>query len=94
VVRAQVPITSCVVLPDGVQARDTCGSLVNVITAYAFLSEIRAAGDAGVIVTAGRSATEWPSRGSQSGGTCARLRWSAMQSLGPAKRRWLRTASS
>ena len=55
--RAQVPLTSCLLLPDDVQLRDYCGSLVNVITAYAFLSEISAAGHRGVIVTAGRSAT-------------------------------------
>lgn len=38
-------------------ARDYAGSLVNVITAYAFLDEIEAAGHRGVIVTAGNSAT-------------------------------------
>jgi NADPH:quinone reductase-like Zn-dependent oxidoreductase len=55
--RAQVPYTSCVILPDHVRARDYCGSLVNVITAYAFLEEIGAMGHAGVIATAGSSAT-------------------------------------
>jgi NADPH:quinone reductase len=55
--RAQVPYTCCVVLPTHVRARNYCGSLVNVMTAYAFLSEVRAAGLQGVIVTAGRSAT-------------------------------------
>lgn len=55
--RAQVPYTSCLVLPDHVPARDYCGSLVNVMTAYAFLDEIAQAGHKGVIVTAGNSAT-------------------------------------
>jgi NADPH:quinone reductase-like Zn-dependent oxidoreductase len=55
--RAQVPYTSCLILPSHVRARDYCGSLVNVITAYAFLEEIAEAGHKGVIVTAGSSAT-------------------------------------
>jgi NADPH:quinone reductase len=55
--RAQVPYTSCLILPDRVRARDYCGSLVNVVTAYAFLEEIVEAGHQGVIVTAGNSAT-------------------------------------
>jgi NADPH2:quinone reductase len=55
--RAQVPYTSCVILPEHVRARDYCGSLVNVITAYGFLQEIAESGHKGVIVTAGNSAT-------------------------------------
>lgn len=55
--RAHVPATSCLILPDEVDAREYAGSLVNVITAYAFLDEIEAAGHRGVIVTAGNSAT-------------------------------------
>lgn len=55
--RAQVPYTSCVILPEHVRVRDYCGSLVNVMTAYAFLEEIAEAGHKGVIVTAGNSAT-------------------------------------
>jgi NADPH:quinone reductase len=55
--RAHVPYTACVILPDHVRARDYCGSLVNVMTAYAFLEEIAEAGHKGVIVTAGNSAT-------------------------------------
>lgn len=55
--RAHVPATSCLILPDDVAARDYAGSLVNVITAFAFLDEIEAAGHRGVIVTAGRAAT-------------------------------------
>jgi len=55
--RAHVPYTTCLILPEDVRARDYCGSLVNVITAYAFLEEIVEAGHKGVIVTAGNSAT-------------------------------------
>jgi NADPH:quinone reductase-like Zn-dependent oxidoreductase len=55
--RAQVPYSTCLILPEHVRARDYCGSLVNVITAYAFLEEIAEAGHKGVIVTAGNSAT-------------------------------------
>ena len=53
----QVSAQSCVVLPDSVSAQDYCGSLVNVITAYAFIEEIVAAGHQGIIATAGNSAT-------------------------------------
>jgi NADPH2:quinone reductase len=55
--RAQVPYSACLILPDHVRARDYCGSLVNVMTAYAFLEEIAEAGHKGVIITAGNSAT-------------------------------------
>lgn len=55
--RAQVPYLSCLVLPDSVRARDYSGSLVNVITAYAFLEQIQADGHKGVVATAGGSAT-------------------------------------
>lgn len=54
---AAVPYTSCLILPDEVRAKDYCGSLVNVMTAYAFLEEIVEAGHQGVVVTAGSSAT-------------------------------------
>ncbi|MFL9874202.1 MDR/zinc-dependent alcohol dehydrogenase-like family protein [Paraburkholderia megapolitana] len=55
--KAHMRHTSCLILPDHVRARDYCGSLVNVMTAYAFLEEIVEAGHKGVIVTAGNSAT-------------------------------------
>lgn len=55
--RAQVPYRSCLILPDDVSMRDYGGSLVNVITAYAFLQEIVAEGHSGIIVTAGSAAT-------------------------------------
>jgi len=54
---ASVPYTSCLILPEQVDAKDYCGSLVNVMTAYAFLEEVAEAGHKGVIVTAGNSAT-------------------------------------
>jgi NADPH:quinone reductase len=55
--RAQVHALNCLILPDHVEAMDYCGSLVNVMTAYAFLEEAIDAGHRGVIVTAGNSAT-------------------------------------
>lgn len=55
--QAQVPLASCLPLPDDVDARDYCGSLVNVITAFAFLEQVAADGHAGIIATAGASAT-------------------------------------
>ena len=55
--RALVPFESCLILPDHVGVRDYCGSFANVLTVYAFLDEIAAAGHKGVIVTAGNSAT-------------------------------------
>ena len=58
--RALVPWTSCAILPDDVSLQQYSGSLVNVITAYAFLEEMAAEGHNGVIVTAGNSATGLP----------------------------------
>jgi NADPH2:quinone reductase len=55
--QALVPRTSCVVLPKSVSARNYSGSLVNVMTAHAFLEETANEGHKGVIVTAGTSAT-------------------------------------
>lgn len=55
--RAQVPYANCLILPGGVRSRDYCGSFANVLTVYAFLAEIAAAGHKAVIVTAGTSAT-------------------------------------
>jgi NADPH2:quinone reductase len=54
---AQVPITTCLILPQKLSARDYCGSLVNVFTAYAFLDEVVEQNHKGIIVTAGNSAT-------------------------------------
>ncbi|PQE17506.1 alcohol dehydrogenase protein [Rutstroemia sp. NJR-2017a BBW] len=54
---AQVPYETCLPLPDHVDAKDYSGSLVNVVTAYAFLEQATAEGHRGIIVTAGSSAT-------------------------------------
>lgn len=54
---AQLPYQACLLLPDHVDARDYSGSLVNVVTAYAFLEQAASGGHRGVIVTAGGSAT-------------------------------------
>lgn len=54
---AVVPVTSCVSLPEELSTIDYSGSLVNVITAHAFLETMAAEGHTGVIVTAGASAT-------------------------------------
>ena len=55
--RAQVPFLTCLLLPDHVEAKRYSGSLVNVVTAYAFLEEASGEGHKGVIATAGNSAT-------------------------------------
>ena len=55
--RAVVPFTSCVVLPDELSTVEYSGSLVNVITAQAFLEEAASEGHTGVVVTVGGSAT-------------------------------------
>jgi NADPH:quinone reductase-like Zn-dependent oxidoreductase len=55
--RAEMPYSTCAILPEHVRAIDYCGSLVNVMTAYAFLAEIEEAGHRRVLVTAGNSAT-------------------------------------
>ncbi len=47
----------CVVLPDNVNPDAYAGSLVNIITSYAFWQQVRQEGHQGVINTAGNSAT-------------------------------------
>jgi len=69
--RAQAPYLSCVILPDTVRARDYSGSLVNVITAYAFLEQIGEDGHKGAVVTAGASARAASRRGANVGRTGA-----------------------
>jgi NADPH:quinone reductase-like Zn-dependent oxidoreductase len=54
---AQLPMRCCALLPEGLAARDYCGSLVNMMTAYAFAKQAMADGHRGVLVTAGTSAT-------------------------------------
>lgn len=53
---AQVPHTACLRLADDADAADYSGSLVNLITAYAFLEEVAQPGRA-ILATAGSSAT-------------------------------------
>jgi NADPH:quinone reductase len=55
--RAQLPYLTCLRLPKHLSARAYAGSLVNVMTAYAFLEQVSAEGHRGVIATAGHSAT-------------------------------------
>jgi NADPH:quinone reductase len=55
--RVVVHPLSCLILPDSVRARDYSGSLVNMITPYAFLEQMTEEGHKGVVVTAGGSAT-------------------------------------
>jgi len=54
---AQLPYQACLPLPDHVDARDYSGSLVNAVTAYAFVEQAAAEGHRGIVVTAGGSAT-------------------------------------
>jgi NADPH2:quinone reductase len=55
--RAQVPYRTCLPLPQRLSTKEYSGSLVNVMTAYAFLEQAVAEGHAGVIATAGNSVT-------------------------------------
>lgn len=55
--QALVPFTSAVILPDDAPVEEYSGSLVNAITALAFLEDMAADGQKGVVVTAGSSAT-------------------------------------
>ena len=52
-----MPVGCCALIPEGLEARDYSGSLVNVITAYAFAKQAQADGHRGVLITAGTSAT-------------------------------------
>lgn len=53
---AHLPVEHCVILPD-VNMEEYAGSLVNIITPYAFLKQITEEGHKGIICTAGISAT-------------------------------------
>lgn len=55
--RAVIPATSCVLLPEELSTIDYSGSLVNAITAHAFLEQMLSEGHTGVIATVGGSAT-------------------------------------
>jgi len=54
---AHLHFLDCAILPDNVRLEDYSGSLVNIITPYAFLKTISAEGDKGILSTAGTSAT-------------------------------------
>ncbi|WP_419788772.1 zinc-binding dehydrogenase [Mucilaginibacter sp. X4EP1] len=54
---AHVHFLDCAVLPESVDPEDYSGSMVNIITPYAFLKQIIAEGHKGIISTAGNSAT-------------------------------------
>ncbi|MDN3584603.1 zinc-binding dehydrogenase [Mucilaginibacter flavus] len=54
---AHVHYLDCVILPDSVDMLDYSGSLVNIITPYAFLKQIQLEGHKAIITTAGTSAT-------------------------------------
>ncbi|MBV9875450.1 MAG: Zn-dependent oxidoreductase [Verrucomicrobia bacterium] len=54
---AQLHRLNCILLPDEVDTQDYSGSLVNVITPYAFWRQAASEGHKGVLITAGASAT-------------------------------------
>ncbi|MEO8947184.1 MAG: zinc-binding dehydrogenase [Mucilaginibacter sp.] len=54
---AQVHYLDCVILPDDTTAEDYSGSVVNLITPYAFLKQVTGEGHKAIISTAGNSAT-------------------------------------
>lgn len=54
---AQLPFLHCAIVPDNLDPEDYSGSLVNIITPYAFLKQITEEGHQGIISTAGNSAT-------------------------------------
>ncbi|MGY0036619.1 hypothetical protein [Pedobacter sp. NJ-S-72] len=54
---SHVHFLDCAILPDGVNPEDYSGSMVNIITPFAFYKEILDQGHQGIISTAGNSAT-------------------------------------
>ena len=54
---AQLHYLQCAILPDHANMEEYSGSLVNIITPYAFLKQIEQEGHKGIICTAGNSAT-------------------------------------
>jgi NADPH2:quinone reductase len=54
---AEMHVSTLAILPDAAAAVDYCGSLVNLITPYAFMAQAREEGHAGILITAGNSAT-------------------------------------
>lgn len=53
----QLHYLCCVILPDNVNLEEYAGSLVNMITPYAFIKQVQKDGHKGIITTAGTSAT-------------------------------------
>lgn len=54
---AHLHYLNCAIIPDSVKIKDYAGSLVNIITPYAFLKHAILEGHKGIICTAGNSAT-------------------------------------
>lgn len=54
---SQMHFLDCAILPDNVNPEDYSGSMVNIITPFAFYKEILTEGHQGIISTAGNSAT-------------------------------------
>ena len=54
---AHMHYLDCVILPDDARPEEYAGSLVNIITPFAFLQQVSADGHKGIISTAGTSAT-------------------------------------
>ena len=54
---AHVPFLDCAILPEGADPEGYSGSMVNIITPFAFLKQIIGEGHKGIISTAGNSAT-------------------------------------
>jgi len=54
---AELPYLHCAIVPENLNLEDYSGSLVNIITPYAFLKQIVEEGHKGIIATAGNSAT-------------------------------------
>lgn len=54
---AHVPYLDCAVLPGNVDAEEYAGSMVNIITPYAFMQQAKQEGHKGMVSTAGNSAT-------------------------------------
>lgn len=54
---AQLHYLQCAIIPENLNLEDYSGSLVNIITPYAFLKQIKEEGHKAIICTAGNSAT-------------------------------------
>ena len=54
---AHMHYLDCIILPDDARPEEYAGSVVNVITPYAFLQQVSAEGHKGILSTAGTSAT-------------------------------------